>query len=140
MQSGILAGYEVVGSAIEGEIPEFADVLGSAAKGAGVGVGVGVGSRALGATADVATGAIQRQEDRLLKGESINSLDKAVARAVSVFRYRSFLDPATARLKSLVNPAVEGDIKIAEKQLKDIDKEKRSVLHGFQVCNSLHIA
>lgn len=126
--AGVGAGYEVVGSAIEGEIPEFADVLGSAAKGVGVGVGVGVGSRALGATADVATGAIQRQEDRLLKGESINSLDKAVARAVSVFRYRSFLDPATARLKSLVNPAVEGDIKIAEKQLKDIDKEIKIAL------------
>ena len=126
--AGVGAGYEVVGSAIDGELPEFADVLESAAKGAGVGVGVGVGSRALGATADVATGAIQRGEDRYLKGESINSLDKAVTRAVSVFRYRSFLDPATARLKSLVNPAVEGDIKIAEKQLKDIDKEIKIAL------------
>ena len=126
--AGVGAGYEIVGSAIDGEIPEFADVLGSAAKGAGVGVGVGVGSRALGATADATTGAIQRQEDRFLKGESINTLDKAVTRAVSAFRYRSFLDPATARLKSLVNPAVEGDIKIAEKQLKEIDKEIKIAL------------
>ena len=126
--AGVGAGYEVVGSAIDGEIPEFADVLTSAAKGAGVGVGAGVGSRALGATADVVGGAIQRQEDRFLKGESINSLDKAVTRAVSVFRYRSFLDPATARLKSLVNPAVEGDIKLAEKQLKEIDKEIKKAL------------
>ena len=126
--AGVGAGYEVVGSAIDGELPEFADVLESAAKGAGVGVGVGVGSRALGATADTVGGAIQRGEDRYLKGESINSLDKAVTRAVSVFRYRSFLDPATARLKSLVNPAVEGDIKIAEKQLKDIDKEIKIAL------------
>ena len=51
-----------------------------------------------------------------------------MTRAVSAFRYRSFLDPATARLKSLVNPAVEGDIKIAEKQLKDIDKQIKVAL------------
>jgi len=126
--AGVGAGYEIVGSAIDGELPEFADVLESGAKGLGIGVGVGVGSRALSATSDVAAEAIKRGEERYLKGESYNSLDKAVTRAVSVFRYRSFLDPATARLKSMVNPAVEGEIKRAEKTLKEIDKEIKKAL------------
>ena len=126
--AGVGAGYEIVGSAIDGELPEFADVLESGAKGLGIGVGVGVGSRALSATSDVAGEAIKRGEERYLKGESYNSLDKAVTRAVSVFRYRSFLDPATARLKSMVNPAVEGEIKRAEKTLKEIDKEIKKAL------------
>ena len=126
--AGVGAGYEVVGSAIDGEFPEFGDVLSSAAKGAGVGVGAGVGSRVLANTSSAVGTAIKNQEDRFIRGESINTLDKAVTRAVSAFRYRSFLDPATARLKSLVNPAVEGDIKIAEKQLKDIDKQIKVAL------------
>ena len=134
--AAIGAGYEVIGSAIEGELPEVGDLLESAAIGAGVGVGAGVGSRALSKSADVVGGAIQRGEDRYLRGESINTLDKAVTRAVAAFRYRSFLDPKTARLKSLVNPAVEGDIKLAEKQLKDIDKQIKIALKDEDYMSS----
>jgi hypothetical protein len=134
--AGVGAGYEIIGSAIDGELPEVGDLLESAAIGVGVGVGAGVGSRAVGAGADVIGGAIQRGEDRYLRGESINTLDKAVTRAVAAFRYRSFLDPKTARLKSLVNPAVEGDIKIAEKQLKDIDKQIKLALKDEDYMSS----
>jgi len=112
---------------------DFGKVAKGAAYGAGIGAGAGVGSRVLGAASKKASEAIAKQEERFLKGESsdpgvINTLDRAVAKALSAFRYRSFLPAAVARVKSLVNPAIEGDIKKAEKALKEVDKEISNVL------------
>ena len=42
--------------------------------------------------------------------------------AVSALRNRGLLDPLTGKMRSLIDPAVEGDIKIAEGNLKRIDK------------------
>ncbi len=112
---------------------DFGKIAKGAAYGAGIGAGVGVGSRVLGAASKKASEAIAKQEERFLKGESsdpgvINTLDRAVAKTLSAFRYRSFLPGDVARVKSLVNPAIEGDIKKAEKALKEVDKSISEVL------------
>jgi hypothetical protein len=102
-------------------------------QGAAIGASLGVGSRALQNVSENLTEAIAKQEARYLKGEIgdtgvINTLDKAVAKAVSALRYRSFLPGEVGRMKSLVNPAIEGDIKKAEKALKEVDKQIKNVL------------
>ena len=99
-----------------------------AAYGAGIGAGAGVGSRVLRAGSKKAAEAITKQEDRYIRGDfsdvgTTNTLNRAVTRALSALRYRSFLPPDVARMKSLVNPAIEGDIKIAEKALKEVDQQ-----------------
>ena len=88
----------------------------------------GVSSRVLRGASKKAAEAIGRQEDKFLRGEfsdpgKINTLNRAVTRALSAFRYRSFLPGDVARVKSLVNPAIEGDIKKAEKALEAVDKQ-----------------
>ena len=112
---------------------DFGKVATGAAYGAGIGAGAGVSSRVLRAGSKKAAEAIAKQEERFLKGESsdpgiMNTLDRAVARALSAFRYRSFLPGDVARVKSLVNPAIEGDIKKAEKALKEVDRQIAEVL------------
>ena len=112
---------------------DFGKVAKGAAYGAGIGAGAGVSSRVLRAGSKKAAEAIAKQEERFLKGESsdpglINTLDRAVARALSAFRYRSFLPGDVVRVKSLVNPAIEGDIKKAEKALKEVDRQIAEVL------------
>jgi len=107
----------------------------SGLKGAAIGAGLGVGSRAMQSVSKNLTEAIGKQEARYLKGEIgdtgiINTLDKAVAKALTAFRYRSFLPYDVGRMKSLVNPAIEGDIKKAEKALKNVDKEIKNVLRS----------
>ena len=101
-----------------------------AAYGAGIGAGAGVSSRVLKGASKKAAEAIGRQEDKFLRGEfsdpgKINTLNRAVTRALSAFRYRSFLPGDVARMKSLVNPAIEGDIKKAEKAKKSKKKAKK---------------
>ena len=113
---------------------DFGKVGKGLAYGLGIGAGAGAGSRVLRAGSKKAAEAIARQEERFLKGVSsepgvINTLDRAVAKALSAFRYRSFLPGEVARVKSLVNPAIEGDIKRAEKALKEVDRKIAEVLH-----------
>ena len=96
--------------------------------GAGIGAGAGVGSRVLRAGSKKTAEAITKQEDKYIRGDfsdvgTLNTLNRAVTRTLSAFRYRSFLPPDVARMKSLVNPAIEGDIKIAEKALKEVDRQ-----------------
>ena len=54
--------------------------------------------------------------------ESKGGLDSMIGIAVSALRNRGLLDPLTGKMRSLIDPAVEGDIKIAEGNLKRIDK------------------
>ena len=101
---------------------DFGKVATGAAYGAGIGAGAGVSSRVLKGASKKAAELITKQEDKFLRGEfsdpgKINTLNRAVTRALSAFRYRSFLPGDVARVKSLVNPAIEGDIKKAEKAL-----------------------
>ena len=103
---------------------DFGKVATGAAYGLGIGAGAaGVSSRVLKGASKKAAELITKQEDKFLRGEfsdpgKINTLNRAVTRALSAFRYRSFLPGDVARMKSLVNPAIEGDIKKAEKALE----------------------
>jgi len=104
-----------------------------AAYGAGVGAGAGAGSRVLRAASKKAGEAIVKQEDKFLRGDYSdpgvsNTLQRAVTRTLSAFRYRSLLPVDVARMKSLVNPAIEGDIKLAEQALKEVDSEIENTL------------
>ena len=114
---------------------DFGKIGTSAAYGAGIGVGAGVGSRVLRGVSQKAGEAIVKQEDKYIRREFdepgvINTLQRAVAVTLSAFRSRGFLPGSVARVKSLVNPAIEGDIKIAEKALKEVDKKIDEVLKG----------
>jgi len=64
---------------------------------------------------------LEASADRLTKGES-GGLDRLLGIAVSSFRNRGLLDPVTGKMRSLIDPAVEGDIKIAQGNLKRVDK------------------
>ena len=71
---------------------------------------------------------LESSAERLLKGESgfgdkksFAGLDKLLGIAVSSLRNRGLLDPITGKMRSLIDPAVEGDIKIAQNNLKRID-------------------
>lgn len=114
---------------------DFGKIGTSAAYGAGLGAGAGVGSRVLRGVSQKAGEAIVKQEDKYIRREFaepgvINTLQRAVGITLSAFRSRGFLPEPVARVKSLVNPAIEGDIKIAEKALKEVDKKIDEVLKG----------
>ena len=64
---------------------------------------------------------LEASADRLTKGES-GGLDRLIGIAVSSLRNRGLLDPVTGKMRSLIDPAVEGDIKIAQGNLKRIDR------------------
>jgi hypothetical protein len=51
-------------------------------------------------------------------------------------RYRGYLDPAAARINSLVNAAVEGDVKIAETRLRNVEKQIDKYLKTPAMQNS----
>jgi len=59
--------------------------------------------------------------ERFKLGESVNTLDAAVGKVASTLTYKGLLDPVTAKMRSLIAPAIEGDVKIAERKLKNID-------------------
>ena len=46
----------------------------------------------------------------------------------AIARYRGFLDPAVARLRSLINPEVEGNIKVAQQKMQEIDNKIKELL------------
>ena len=71
-----------------------------------------------------ATNAILKQESRILDStEELKAFDKILGGLFANLRYRGYLDPAAARINSLVNAAVEGDVKIAEKRLQGVEKK-----------------
>ena len=124
----VVAAFDEAAQGKDLEDFDFGKVATGAAYGAGAGAGAGVSSRVLRGASKKAAEAIGRQEDKFLRGEfsnpgKINTLNRAVTRALSAFRYRSFLPGDVARVKSLVNPAIEGDIKKAEKALEAVDKQ-----------------
>jgi len=59
--------------------------------------------------------------ERFKLGESVNTLDAAVGKVASTLSYKGLLDPVTAKIRSLIAPAIEGDVKIAERKLRNID-------------------
>lgn len=85
---------------------------------------------------EAATQAILKREARILDPETAGSLtafDKALAGLFANLRYRGFLDPQAANINSLVNAAVEGDIKIAERKLRKIENKITEYLNRPEV-------
>lgn len=70
---------------------------------------------------------ILEQEERIIKGTA-KTLDNAVGQALSMLRYRQFLDAETANIRSLINPATEANIKKGRAKLKEIDRKIKEVL------------
>ena len=70
---------------------------------------------------------IARQEERVVRGTA-TGLDKAIGNALSMLRYRQFLDPESANIRSLINPATEANIKAGRAKLKKIDQKIKEVL------------
>ena len=75
---------------------------------------------------------LEREQDILAKGlvgeDSVGTLSGIIGRMEAIARYRGFLDPAVARLRSLINPEVEGNIKVAQQKMQEIDKEIKKLL------------
>ena len=73
---------------------------------------------------------IKSKKDKILKEnpELLSTLDKAVGNAASLLTYGGFLDPIVARAKSLVNPEIEGVVKRATQDIKEIDKQIKKTL------------
>ena len=59
--------------------------------------------------------------ERFKLGESVSTLDAAVGKVASTLTYKGLLDPVTAKMRSTIAPAIEGDVKIAERKLRNID-------------------
>jgi hypothetical protein len=70
---------------------------------------------------------IAKQEERVVRGTA-TGLDKAIGNALSMLRYRQFLDPESANIRSLINPATEANIKAGRAKLKKIDQKIKEVL------------
>jgi len=76
-----------------------------------------------------ATNAILKQEARILdSSETLSSFDRMLGGMFANLRYRGYLDPSAAKLNSLVNAAVEGDVKVAERKLKMVEKKIEAYL------------
>ena len=72
---------------------------------------------------------IGRREIALKQGDpNMRSLPALVGKMEALLRYRGFLDPVVARARSLINPEVEGNIKIAKQRMQDIDKKIEEIL------------
>ena len=73
---------------------------------------------------EAATQAILRQEARILDpSTTTKSFDNLLGRLFANLRYRGFLDPTAANINSLVNAAVEGDVKLADRKLKKVEQK-----------------
>ena len=73
---------------------------------------------------------IKSKKDKILteNPELLSTLDKVVGNAASLLTYGGFLDPLVARAKSLVNPEIEGVVKRATQDIKEIDKQIKKTL------------
>jgi len=75
---------------------------------------------------------LAREQEILTRGltgpDSVGTLAGIIGRMESIARYRGFLDPTVARLRSLINPEVEGNIKVAQQKMQDIDKKIKELL------------
>jgi len=75
---------------------------------------------------------LAREQDILTRGligeDSVGTLSGIIGRMEAIARYRGFLDPAVARLRSLINPEVEGNIKVAQQKMQEIDDKIRELL------------
>lgn len=76
------------------------------------------------ASVDAATSAILKQEARILDpSQELTAFDKMLGGLFANLRYRGYLDPSAAKINSLVNAAVEGDVKIAERRLRMVERK-----------------
>jgi hypothetical protein len=112
---GIKALNETVGNFAGKVIPENTTVL-DLASGMTVPLARGM--------IDTAKRSIARREELLIKDpQKLTTLPSFIAKIESLLRYRGFLDPIVARARSLINPEVEGNIKIAKQKMQEIDKK-----------------
>ncbi len=73
---------------------------------------------------EIATNQILKQEARILDAsDKVGLTSTIIANLFANLRYRGFLDPAAARANSLVNAAVEGDVKRADRQLTKVEQK-----------------
>ena len=70
----------------------------------------------------------KREQNLKLEGEDVSTLPKIVGKLEALFRYRGFLEPVVARARSLINPEVEGNIKIAKQKMQKIDEKLKETL------------
>ena len=75
---------------------------------------------------------LQREQDLLTRGligdQAVNTLPGIIGRMEAIARYRGFLTPDVARSRSLINPEVEGNIKLARQKMQEIDKKIKELL------------
>ena len=75
---------------------------------------------------------LQREQEILQRGiggeEGVSTLQGIIGRMEALARYRGFLNPVVARLRSLINPEVEGNIKLAKQQMQEIDDQIKVLL------------
>lgn len=67
-----------------------------------------------------------KQEARILDpatAKEMGAMDNFFGKLFSNLRYRGFLDPQAANLNSLINAAVEGDVKRADRKLKKVEQK-----------------
>jgi len=73
---------------------------------------------------EATTNAILKQEARILDPtQELRAFDRILGGMFANLRYRGYLDPAAARINSLVNAAIEGDVKVAETRLRNVEKQ-----------------
>jgi hypothetical protein len=75
------------------------------------------------ASLEGATKLILKQEARILDPTvETKPFDNMLGKLFANLRYRGFLDPEVANINSLVNAAVEGDVKRADRKLKKVEQ------------------
>lgn len=82
---------------------------------------------------NAATKQILKQETRILDKMELGAMDRMLGGLFANLRYRGYLDPQAANINSLINAAVEGDVKIAERKLKNIEKKIDAYLNTPEV-------
>ena len=71
---------------------------------------------------------LKRERDLLDSASDVRTLPSIIGKMEALLRYRGFLDPIVARARSLINPEVEGNIKVAKQKMQDIDDKIEEVL------------
>mgnify|MGYP001210010617 CR=1 FL=1 len=75
---------------------------------------------------------LEREQELLTRGltgdDSVGTLAGIIGRMEAIARYRGFLSPEVARVRSLINPEVEGNIKVAQQQMQEIDTKIKELL------------
>ena len=77
---------------------------------------------------EIATNQILKQEARILDPSNElagikGAFDGFLGKLFANLRYRGFLDPQAAKFNSLINAAVEGDVKRADRKLKKVEQK-----------------